>query len=290
MNGVWNAKAIKAIDFAGGTVVHMTSGWSALVLCIILGKRLGFGKDNMAPHSMVLCMVGTGMLWVGWYGFNAGSAVAADGIAANAFTTTTLATAVGSFVWALIEYICAASPASSASARRRRRPGRHHPGLRLRHADRRRDHRRAGRRRPVLLRLQVKGCSATTTRSTPSASTPSAAPWAPSSPASWPQPSGKVNSKPQHQPRRTSTSSSTKGIWLRAAQGHRRHHRPLRRRHARHRLHRQAQSSACARRRKSKARASTSPTTARRATSSKRIFLVPRRPAALHKPPAPGGR
>ena len=80
MNGVWNADAsIKAIDFAGGTVVHMSSGWSALVLCIILGKRTGFGKEQFAPHSMVLCMVGTGMLWVGWYGFNAGSAVAADG-------------------------------------------------------------------------------------------------------------------------------------------------------------------------------------------------------------------
>ena len=95
MNGVWNADAtIKAIDFAGGTVVHMSSGWSALVLCLILGKRLGFGKEPMPPHSMVLCMVGTGMLWVGWYGFNAGSAVAADGIAANAFITTTLAAAV----------------------------------------------------------------------------------------------------------------------------------------------------------------------------------------------------
>jgi Amt family ammonium transporter len=106
MNGVWNKDAvIPAIDFAGGTVVHMTSGWSALVLCIILGKRLGFGKDKMAPHSMVLCMVGTGMLWVGWYGFNAGSAVAADGIAANAFTTTTLAAAVASFTWAMMERI-----------------------------------------------------------------------------------------------------------------------------------------------------------------------------------------
>ena len=99
MNGVWNATAtIKAIDFAGGTVVHMSSGWSALLLCLIIGPRLGFGKTPMPPHSMVLCMVGTGMLWVGWYGFNAGSAVAADGVAANAFTTTTLATAVASFV------------------------------------------------------------------------------------------------------------------------------------------------------------------------------------------------
>ncbi len=111
MNGVWNADAsIKAIDFAGGTVVHMSSGWSALVLCLILGKRLGFGKEKMAPHSMVLCMVGTGMLWVGWYGFNAGSAVAADGVAANAFTTTTLAAAVASFTWAMAEYIMNKKP------------------------------------------------------------------------------------------------------------------------------------------------------------------------------------
>jgi Amt family ammonium transporter len=106
MNGVWNSMAgIKAIDFAGGTVVHMSSGWSALILCLILGKRIGFGKEKMAPHSMVLCMVGTGMLWVGWYGFNAGSAVAADGIAANAFMTTTLAAATAGFVWGMIELI-----------------------------------------------------------------------------------------------------------------------------------------------------------------------------------------
>jgi Amt family ammonium transporter len=99
------AGAIKAIDFAGGTVVHMSSGWSALVLCIILGPRIGFGKTPMPPHSMVLCMVGTGMLWVGWYGFNAGSAGAADGIASNAFMTTTLAAAIASFTWGALEYI-----------------------------------------------------------------------------------------------------------------------------------------------------------------------------------------
>jgi len=111
MNGVGNPDAkIKAIDFAGGTVVHMTSGWSALILCIILGKRLGFGKQNFSPHSMTYCMIGTGMLWVGWYGFNAGSAVASDVIAANAFTTTTLATAVASFVWPMAEWIFAGKP------------------------------------------------------------------------------------------------------------------------------------------------------------------------------------
>lgn len=111
MNGVWNAAAkIPAIDFAGGTVVHMTSGWSALVLCILLGHRLGFKKEIMAPHSMVLCMVGTGLLWVGWYGFNAGSALAPDGIAANAFMSTTLATAVASFTWAMLEYALRGKP------------------------------------------------------------------------------------------------------------------------------------------------------------------------------------
>jgi ammonium transporter, Amt family len=111
MNGVWNAGAsIKAIDFAGGTVVHMSSGWSALIFCLILGKRLGFPKEAMPPHSMVLCAIGTGMLWVGWYGFNAGSAVAADGVAANAFMTTTIATAVASFVWPLAEWLLRGKP------------------------------------------------------------------------------------------------------------------------------------------------------------------------------------
>ena len=106
MNGIWNPNAtVKAIDFAGGTVVHMTSGWSALVLCLILGPRLGFKKGPMPPHSMVLCMIGTGMPWVGWYGFNAGSAVGADVIAANAFTTTTITTATAAFTWGLIEKI-----------------------------------------------------------------------------------------------------------------------------------------------------------------------------------------
>ena len=111
MCGPLNPNAgIKAIDFAGGTVVHMTSGWSALVLCLILGRREGFGKLPMPPHSMVLCAIGTGMLWVGWYGFNAGSALGADAIAANAFTTTTLAAATAGFVWALAEWVTRGQP------------------------------------------------------------------------------------------------------------------------------------------------------------------------------------
>jgi Amt family ammonium transporter len=105
MNGCWNAAApIKAIDFAGGTVVHMSSGWSGLILALIVGKRIGYGKDHFTPHSTVLTFIGASLLWVGWYGFNAGSACAADVIAANAFTTTTIATAVASFVWPTMEY------------------------------------------------------------------------------------------------------------------------------------------------------------------------------------------
>lgn len=105
MNGLWNpAAGVHAIDFAGGLVVEMASGCSALVLCLVLGPRRGFGTTPMPPHSMVLCMVGAGLLWVGWYGFNAGAAIAADGIAANAFTTTTLAAAVATGTWAVLEY------------------------------------------------------------------------------------------------------------------------------------------------------------------------------------------
>lgn len=111
LNGVWNPRAaLPAIDFAGGMVVEMASGWSALVLCLVLGRRRGFGREPMMPHSMVLASVGTGILWVGWYGFNAGSALAADGIAANAFLTTTLAGGTASLVWPLIEFLQRGKP------------------------------------------------------------------------------------------------------------------------------------------------------------------------------------
>jgi Amt family ammonium transporter len=111
MNGIGNADAgIKAIDFAGGTVVHMTSGWSALILCLMLGPRAGFGKKPFPPHSLVFTMVGTGMLWVGWYGFNAGSAGAADGVAANAFATTTLAAALAGATWPAFEWLLHGKP------------------------------------------------------------------------------------------------------------------------------------------------------------------------------------
>lgn len=108
--GGYLATTIKALDFAGGTVVHMTSGFSALVLCIMLGKRKGYGKEPLAPHSVVLTAIGTGMLWVGWYGFNAGSAGAADGLAGNAFATTTFAAAIGGLSWGVAEWIFKGKP------------------------------------------------------------------------------------------------------------------------------------------------------------------------------------
>jgi Amt family ammonium transporter len=97
------ASAFKAADFAGGIVVHMTSGWSALLLCVLVGPRVGFGKRAMPPHSMVLCVIGTGLLWAGWYGFNAGSALAADGVALQAFLTTTLGASAATLTWAAVE-------------------------------------------------------------------------------------------------------------------------------------------------------------------------------------------
>ncbi|MDZ4308362.1 ammonium transporter [Allopontixanthobacter sp.] len=92
-----------ALDFAGGTVVHINAGVSALVLAMILGKRKGYPTEPMPPHSMVMTMIGTGMLWVGWFGFNAGSELEADGIAGLAMINTFVATAAGAFSWMLME-------------------------------------------------------------------------------------------------------------------------------------------------------------------------------------------
>lgn len=92
-----------ALDFAGGTVVHINAGVSALVLAILLGKRVGFPAERMAPHSLTLTMVGTGLLWVGWFGFNAGSALEANGSAALAMINTFVATASAGLFWMLAE-------------------------------------------------------------------------------------------------------------------------------------------------------------------------------------------
>jgi Amt family ammonium transporter len=104
---VWNANGwiFKAggLDFAGGLVVHMSSGFSALVLALLLGRRRGFGKEPMPPHSVPLCMIGAGLLWTGWFGFNAGSALGANGLAASAFLNTNTATCAAVVMWAVIE-------------------------------------------------------------------------------------------------------------------------------------------------------------------------------------------
>jgi Amt family ammonium transporter len=104
---VWDANgylfAKGAIDFAGGTVVHINAGIAALVGCIVIGKRVGYGKDNMAPHSMVLTMVGASMLWVGWFGFNVGSNLEANGGATLAMINTFIATAAATLAWSALE-------------------------------------------------------------------------------------------------------------------------------------------------------------------------------------------
>ena len=92
------------LDFAGGIVVHITAGIAALVLCILLGKRRGYPDTPMAPNSLVLTVVGTSMLWVGWFGFNAGSASAADGVAGMAMAVTHISAAMAGFTWMLIEW------------------------------------------------------------------------------------------------------------------------------------------------------------------------------------------
>ena len=94
-----------ALDFAGGTVVHINAGMAALVGCLVIGKRIGFGRDNMAPHSMTLTMVGASILWVGWFGFNAGSNLEANGGAALAMINTFVATAGAILSWSAIEGI-----------------------------------------------------------------------------------------------------------------------------------------------------------------------------------------
>jgi len=104
---VWDANgylfAKGAIDFAGGTVVHVNAGIAALVGCIVIGKRIGYGKENMAPHSMVMTMIGASMLWVGWFGFNVGSNLEANGGATLAMINTFIATAAATLAWSALE-------------------------------------------------------------------------------------------------------------------------------------------------------------------------------------------
>ena len=103
--GGWIANKLKAIDFAGGTAVHINSGTAGLVLALILGKRLGWPSSPMRPHNLPFVMLGAGLLWFGWYGFNAGSAVGSNGIAGATFITTTIATGTAMLGWLLTERI-----------------------------------------------------------------------------------------------------------------------------------------------------------------------------------------
>jgi Amt family ammonium transporter len=111
----WIFKA-GAIDFAGGMVVHMSSGFSALVAAIFLGKRRGLGKDPMPPHSLPLCLIGAGLLWTGWFGFNAGSALSASPLATLAFLNTSTAASTAVVAWALIEWLHRGKPTALGGA------------------------------------------------------------------------------------------------------------------------------------------------------------------------------
>ena len=107
-SGYWAAKGV--LDFAGGTVVHINAGTAGLVCALVLGKRIGYGKEAMAPHNLTLTLIGASLLWVGWFGFNAGSAVAADGRAGMAMVVTQLATAVAALAWMFTEWMVKGKP------------------------------------------------------------------------------------------------------------------------------------------------------------------------------------
>jgi Amt family ammonium transporter len=107
--GGWLSE-LGAMDFAGGLVVHMSSGFSALVAAIYLGKRRGFGKEPMPPHNLPFAVIGAALLWVGWFGFNAGSELAADGVAALAFLNTSTAASMAVLGWMLIERLHRGKP------------------------------------------------------------------------------------------------------------------------------------------------------------------------------------
>jgi Amt family ammonium transporter len=108
-DGGW-LKTLGALDFAGGTVVHISSGVSALVCAIVLGKRRGYGHQPMQPHNLPLTVIGAALLWVGWFGFNAGSALEASGLAATAFLTTNTAAAAAALGWMFTEWMARGKP------------------------------------------------------------------------------------------------------------------------------------------------------------------------------------
>jgi Amt family ammonium transporter len=114
--GGWIANSLKAIDFAGGTAVHINAGAAALALCLVLGRRRGWPKEPMRPHNLTLVMLGAGLLWFGWFGFNAGSAVASNGVAGITFVNTLVATSAGMLAWLLVERVRDGKPTSLGAA------------------------------------------------------------------------------------------------------------------------------------------------------------------------------
>ena len=111
---VWGVKGwmreMGALDFAGGTVVHISSGVSALVAALMFGRRVGYGREHMPPHNLPFSVIGASLLWVGWFGFNAGSALAADGLATSAFVATHVATAAAALAWTFTEWMTRGKP------------------------------------------------------------------------------------------------------------------------------------------------------------------------------------
>ncbi|MGO4341829.1 ammonium transporter [Phycicoccus sp. Soil748] len=114
--GGWIANQLKAIDFAGGTAIHINAGAAGLALAFVLGKRVGFGKDPMRPHNLTLVMIGAGILWFGWFGFNAGSALGANGTAAVAWVNTLAATGAAMLGWLVVEKSRDGHPTSLGAA------------------------------------------------------------------------------------------------------------------------------------------------------------------------------
>src|SRR5437764_14770884 len=105
-----------ALDFAGGTVVHITSGVSALVAALVLGRRVGYGRDALEPHDATMTVLGASLLWFGWFGFNAGSAITAGGLAANAFVVTNTAAAMAALTWMTVSWLHKGSPSVLGAA------------------------------------------------------------------------------------------------------------------------------------------------------------------------------
>jgi Amt family ammonium transporter len=114
--GMPHAIAGGALDFAGGTVVHISSGISALICALVIGKRLGYGREPMPPHNLTYTALGAGMLWVGWFGFNGGSELASDDIAASAFAATHFAAAAAALAWAFAEWLMRGKPSMLGAA------------------------------------------------------------------------------------------------------------------------------------------------------------------------------